>query len=157
MTITWITQQDPLWESWVSLRDEILRRPLGLQFTAEDLRAEAGELICIALDENHQIFGGLQVKKLDNGEIPAVKIRQVAVRESQQGSGIGKQLMIAAEQRLLRDFPKLLIVLHSRATVTGFYEALGYRVEGTGFLEVGIEHVKMAKKLPSSTPGDAAE
>jgi predicted GNAT family N-acyltransferase len=39
------------------------------------------------------------------------------------------------------------LTLHSRETVTGFYEKLGFHSEGDIFEEVGIPHRKMRKSL----------
>jgi predicted GNAT family N-acyltransferase len=37
--------------------------------------------------------------------------------------------------------------LHARLTAIGFYEKSGYVVSGGEFLEVGIPHVKMVKRI----------
>jgi hypothetical protein len=74
----------------------------------------------------------------------AVRMRQVAVDESRQRSGIGTALVAAAEQAA-RDMGYAQIVLHARMSAAGFYEKLGYEREGEPFDEVGIAHVAMCK------------
>ncbi len=39
------------------------------------------------------------------------------------------------------------VELHSQAYVRRFYEERGYRIEGPPFVEAGIDHVTMAKRL----------
>ena len=46
---------------------------------------------------------------------------------------------------LFRSYRRL--VLHARATAVGFYERLGYRIEGPEFCEVTIPHYPMGKSL----------
>ena len=42
------------------------------------------------------------------------------------------------------------IVLHSRVTVCGFYDSLGFETVGERFEEVGIPHRKMVLSLAST-------
>ncbi len=75
-----------------------------------------------------------------------IKLRQMAVENSQQGKGIGATMMNFAEN-VARDRGYKVMAMHARKTATGFYEKLGYRVEGDEFQEVTIPHYLMKKKL----------
>jgi predicted GNAT family N-acyltransferase len=37
--------------------------------------------------------------------------------------------------------------MHARDTAIGFYEKLGYKVKGDGFIEVNVPHHVMEKEL----------
>jgi ribosomal protein S18 acetylase RimI-like enzyme len=83
------------------------------------------------------------------------RLRAMAVLPSRQRSGLGARLVVRLECELeKRGIAK--VKLHARASVVGFYERLGYRVEGEAFVEVGIEHRSMRKTLelwrPTRTP-----
>jgi predicted GNAT family N-acyltransferase len=75
-----------------------------------------------------------------------IKMRQLAVRESYQGKGVGRELVNYAES-FAKGRGNEEIVLHARETVRGFYEKLGYEAEGDSFIEVGLPHLAMRKKL----------
>ena len=83
------------------------------------------------------------IRPLDNG---AVKLRQMAVESSRQGSGVGRQLLNGVEE-LLRAEGILRIELNARDTAVGFYEKQGYRKFGGKFMEVTLPHWKMVKAL----------
>ena len=70
----------------------------------------------------------------------------MAVLNNLQGKGIGRALMMFAEN-IARDRGFRKISMHARKTAVGFYEKLGYEVEGDEFLEVTIPHHIMKKGL----------
>ncbi|CAN5647639.1 GNAT family N-acetyltransferase [soil metagenome] len=137
MTVREVTHGTPDYEALIDLRRRVLRQPLGLDFTPEELAAEA--------DQKH--FGLYQDGRLTAvcAAIPlqdgARKIRQVAVEPKEQGKGYGAALMKAVEERTAE------IVLHARDTAVPFYLRLGYAIEGEPFEEVGIPHRRMRKRL----------
>ena len=124
------------------LREEVLRKPLGLSLKNEDLSNDHVDTIFIA-EHNGGIIGCLMLHKLDDA---TMKFRQMAVYEQWQGKGIGKMLMLAAEV-FCRDKKYRKISLHARKVAAGFYEGLGYTVLGNEFSEVGISHFLMEKPL----------
>jgi predicted GNAT family N-acyltransferase len=125
----------------VQLRREVLRWPLGLEFTDDDLAAESGEQIFAIFDGNRAIAGLQLVLKG-----ATAKMRQVAVSPELQGKGVGRLLVVASEQWCLANGIRE-IVLNSRKTAEPFYLALGYESVGEEFFEVGIPHMAMRKKL----------
>lgn len=130
----------------VALREEILRRPLGLRFSPEELAGEAGSfhLVC---EWGGGIVGCLVLQPLGEGDI---RLRQMAVRADCRGRGFGSGLVVFAEGIARRRGYRRL-VLHARAAAVGFYERLGYRVEGPEFCEVTIPHYPMGKSLCGET------
>ena len=75
-----------------------------------------------------------------------VRLRQMAVLNDLQGKGIGKALMIFAEN-LARDRGYQKITMHARKNAIGFYEKMGYTKTGGEFIEITIPHYLMEKKL----------
>lgn len=126
----------------VKLRHEILRKPLGLSFSSEELEEEKEHLL-IAAFEDDRILGCCMLIE----ERPGVaRLRQMAVLNDLQGKGIGRALMNFAEN-IARDQGFKTICMHARANAVGFYEKVGYRVAGEQFIELSIPHLMMEKKL----------
>lgn len=140
---------DPVLSQWMGLRYRVLREPLGMAYSEEDLIQESEDLNLLALEGN-RVIAGLLIRK--GGHEPGVwKIRQVAVEPSRQGEGFGRALMLAVESAA-RESSVTSLVLHSREVVCGFYEKLGYRSVGGAFTEVGIPHRRMERSLADSIP-----
>jgi len=127
----------------IELRYRILRQPLGLHYTQEQLAAEKDEFHFAAFD-GEKLVGCLLMKAIDNKEI---KMRQVAVDEDYQGKGVGKALVFFSE-KFASENGFSLITLHARKTAIPFYEKLGYQVVGEEFIEVAQPHLKMRKEKP---------
>jgi len=130
------------YQQMVRLRDAILRRPLGLSFTEEELEEEKDNLL-IAAYEDRQLMGCCM---LVEEEPDSVRLRQMAVVKDLQGKGLGRALLTFAEN-LARDRGYKKICMHARKNALGFYEKLGYRTTGEEFLELGIPHFLMEKNL----------
>jgi GNAT superfamily N-acetyltransferase len=130
------------YRSACELRDAVLRRPLGLKLSAEDVAGEAEQVHLLAFDET----GVIGCLLLVPGEDGSIKMRQVAVAERAQRRGVGSALMARAEA-LARERGFRVMTLHARRGAVPFYERAGYRVEGPEFVEVTIPHSKMVKVL----------
>jgi len=127
----------------IELRYIILRKPLGLNYTEEQLAAEKDEFHFAAFDGD-KLVGCLLMKAIGNDEI---KMRQVAVDEDYQGKGVGKSLVLFSE-KFAAENGFSLITLHARKTAVPFYEKLGYKIVGEEFIEVTLPHFKMKKEKP---------
>lgn len=130
------------YQQMVHLRNEILRRPLGLQFTPEELEKEKEEILIGAFEEEKMLGCCMLIMEAPN----SVRLRQMAVLNNLQGKGIGRALMQFAEN-IARDRGFHKITMHARKTAVGFYEKLGYRISGQEFEEVTIPHYIMEKLL----------
>ena len=145
MTFGIVPHNSKLYWKAVDLRDELLRKPLGLAFTAKELELEHDQFHFIALQDKTNVIATLVVKQLTRNKF---KFRQVCVAENQQGKQIGKQLNQFVESYLCsRGKPPIVLELHARKNVVGYYESLGFEVIGDEFLEIGIPHQKMVKQL----------
>ena len=126
----------------LELRDEVLRKPIGLSIFDDHLEKETKDYH-IGAFQNGVLVGILILTDINNDQI---KVRQVAVDELFRGKHIGTKLTIYAEDLAKRlDYKR--IILNARKTAVEFYEKLGYLKEGDEFLEVGIPHFRMHKPL----------
>ncbi len=130
------------YQQMVELRLEILRKPLGLSFSPEELEKEKDDILIGAFDEEEMTGCCILTKINDN----SVKLRQMAVMKNMQGKGIGETIIQFAEN-IARDKGYKTLTMHARDTALGFYEKYDYKIEGEGFLEVNIPHHLMKKNL----------
>ena len=142
LTISLIPYASPAYHAALTLREAVLRAPLGLSLIAEELAADAGYLHLGAF-EGAALVGCLLAVRLEGN---AWKLRQVAVVAAHQGKGIGRAMTEFIE-RELRTRGAETLTLNARETAAPFYEKLGYRAVGEIFTEHTIPHVQMEKTL----------
>ncbi len=130
------------YQQMVKLRNEILRRPLGLTYSPEELAKEKEDILIGAFDDD-ELLACCLLTKMDN---KCLRLRQMAVQNNLQGKGIGASMMNFAEL-VARDKGYKKLIMHARKTAEGFYEKLGYKPVGDEFIEVTIPHIVMEKKL----------
>jgi predicted GNAT family N-acyltransferase len=126
----------------VQLRNDILRKPLGLSFDSQELDKEKEDILMGAFEDD-RILGCCLMTKMDP---KTLRLRQMAVPNNMQGKGVGRALMIFAEN-IARDLGFKKLSMHARSTAVGFYEKLGYHTSGDEFVEVTIPHYVMEKDL----------
>ena len=132
----------PVYDEALRFREEHLRRPLGLGFSADDLAGEA-EQIHIAAFEAEALVGTVLLKP---ASAAIVRLRQMAVAQHRRRTGLGSDLVRFAE-RVAHEQAFETIELHARADVERFYTALGYGRVGDVFVHMTIPHVAMSKHL----------
>ena len=137
-----IDHGSPEYRQMVQLRDDILRKPLGLNFTEEELETEKDNLLMAAYEDDHLLGCCMLVEE----DPQTVRLRQMAVINDLQGKGIGSALMNFAEN-LARDRGYKRITMHARKNALGFYEKMGYKQVGEEFEEITISHYVMEKQL----------
>lgn len=137
-----VTYGTAFYETLVDLRYGILRKPLNLHFTEEQLMAEKTEIHLAAMME-HTLVGCVLLAPQSEG---AIKFRQMAVKLEYQRKGIGKALLSYAEE-LAQQRNYHHITLNAREHAVRFYEKLGYRKVGEPFTEIGIPHQRLDKLL----------
>ena len=130
------------YQQMVLLRMEILRKPLGLSFTEEELAKEKEDILIGAFEEE-KILACCLLTKVDNATI---KLRQMAVQNNLQGKGIGASIVSFAET-VARDKGYKKLMMHARDTAIGFYEKFDFSVQGNEFIEVNVPHHVMEKRL----------
>ncbi len=136
------TQKDP--EYWLSLilRYKILRHPLGLTYSKDDLVKEDKDYHLGLFDGDKLL--ACQILTFTDGD--NAKLRQVAVDDVVQGKGFGAQLQQFGEN-LAREKGCKKMYCHARKTAVAFYEKADFTVRGEEFTEVGIPHFYMEKEL----------
>ena len=137
-----INYESELYPEVLNLRYNVLRLPLGLELTEDDVIEDKNQYIIIG-QRDSKVVACLMLKILDKD---TVKFRQMAVDPIMQQSGIGTLLINYAENFcFLNEYSKL--ELNARKSAKGFYLQLGYQPVGEHFTEVGIPHIKMMKIL----------
>jgi len=75
------------------------------------------------------------------------KIQRVAVLAHHRGDGFGRVLMQFIIDHVKRDGLATSLVLDAQTHVTGFYENLGFQIQGDVFDDAGIPHVTMIRAV----------
>jgi len=124
------------------LREAILRKPLGLTVTHEELFDDAMRQHFCAVSYG-AVVGTVSLRPLDE---TTLHLKQMAVAEARRQERIGAQLLDHAEGWAAEAGFRLM-VLHARIGAEGFYLRLGYTLEGEPFEENTIPHIRMVKWL----------
>lgn len=130
------------YKQMISLRYDLLRKPLQLEFEQQELENEKDDILIGAFEEE-RMLGCCLLTKIDNS---CVRLRQMAVQNNLQGKGIGAAMINFAEN-VARDHGYKLLMMHARLSAIGFYKKMGYLVRGDQFQELSIPHHVMEKKL----------
>ena len=143
MNIILVDFATPEYDETIRLRYKILREPLGLEFTEEQLSAEYADFHLAVYDEAWILRGCLVLTPKSE---TVLKMRQVAIDIASQSKGIGSELVRASEIFAIENgFTDM--ELNARDTAIEFYIKLGYEKVGEMFEEVSIPHFKMVKNL----------
>lgn len=96
------------------------------------------------------IIGYKDNKPIATGRIRFIddygKLERIAVLKEHRGKSYGTQ-MIAYMEDIIRKKGYNNSLLNAQTHATHFYEKLGYRVISDEFMDAGIPHVTMVKKL----------
>ena len=131
------------WEEYYNLRYRILREPWKQPRGSERNEGDATGMH-FGLYDSNQLLG---ILRLDSMEIGISQIRFMAVDTSNQGKGIGENLMLFAEE-ISKNRGDKKIILHAREIALGFYEKLGYQLIEKSYLLFGeIQHYLMEKNI----------
>lgn len=142
VTIKPIKYGTEYYEESVDLRNEVFRKPWGLDIRNEDLSSDA----------TYEMFGAYKDNKLiatiflteDNKE--TARIKSVAIFDEYRGKGLGRYLMDYVEDiARKRGYEK--VALMGRVSVEVFYHKLGYETIGEAYDYHTIPHVDMIKKF----------
>lgn len=142
MGLKQIDYGSPEHQLMIALRKQILRTPLGLSFSEEELVSEKNEILIASFEED-EILGCCVLSPSSDNK---VRLRQMAVKDEVQGKGIGASIISFAEN-LAKDKGYRSIIMHARDSAIGFYEKFGYKITGDTFYEVNLPHHIMEKEL----------
>lgn len=125
----------------VRLRDEILVNPAGVVTTAFDVAVER-ELTHVAGFLDRKVVATCLLVP----EAEVVRMKRVAVASSLQGGGIGTRMLRFCEAHA-RSIGASALSAHARETAVRFYVKAGFATEGEYFVEAGIPHIVVRKRL----------
>lgn len=131
-----------LYRQSLRLREAILRKPLGLTITEEELADDAMRQHFCAISYGIAI-GTVSLRPLDEATL---QLKQMAVAEDRRREGIGARLLAHAEG-WAQGAGFLLMVLNARMGAEGFYVYFDYQAQGAPFDENSIPHIRMTKRL----------
>ncbi len=131
-----------LYRQTLALREAILREPLGLTLTEEELADDALRQHFCAISHS-AVVGSVSLKPLDR---ETLQLRQMAVAEDRRREQIGAQLLACAEDWARAENYRV-IMLNARLGAEGFYARFGYLAHGDSFDENTIPHIRMTKVL----------
>ena len=132
------------YNSALRLRRKVLREPLGLVFSEQDLEPDRKDTH-IGAFKGGDLVGCLILTFFSN----QVQMRQVAVDPSLQKQGVGRELVRWAE-KICTDKRSQKIFLSARIEAVPFYKNLGYSICSDSYMSVGIPHYKMEKILSNA-------
>lgn len=78
--------------------------------------------------------------------LPDGTIGRMAVAERHRGEGVGAAVLARLEQRAV-ERGRVEVELHAQLHAAPFYDKAGYTRVGDVYLEAGIEHVTMRKRV----------
>lgn len=132
----------PDYETSIVIRNEVFRKPHGLDIKDDDLSS----------DKIVEMFGAYLDDKmiatifLDIVDVNTIKIRNVAILEEYRGKGLGKYLMVYVED-IARKRGYTRSILMGRVTAEKFYNKLGYKTLCEPYDYKTVPHVDMEKEL----------
>lgn len=144
--VTAIAHGSEAWRAAVVLRREVLRKPLGMSFTQEQLDSESDALLYAAYvtdGANEQLAATAFFVPLDTTR---VQLRQMAVSPAMQGRGVGRALLKYMEHDA-RSRGYTEILAEARVSALPFYAKLGYTASGEVYEHVGLPHRMISKRF----------
>ena len=133
------TQQEI--DAAMELRRRVFCDEQGVTLAAEQDGRDAEALHLIALD-GERVVGTCRLLVED----ATVRLGRMAVEPGRRGSGLGGVLLAEAD-RAAAAAGASRIRLHAQTYARGVYDRAGYSIQGEPFLEEGIEHVTMEKRV----------
>jgi predicted GNAT family N-acyltransferase len=128
-------------EQALALREEVfyVEQGVALEADRDGLDELAIQVVAVEAD---RVIGTCRV--LVDGDVG--RLGRMAVEAGARGRGVGAAILTAAE-RSARDAGASLMRLHAQRYIEDLYAAAGYTAYGEPFVEEGIEHVAMEKRL----------
>jgi predicted GNAT family N-acyltransferase len=130
-------------EAAMALRTVVFCEEQGVS-GPEELDGLDGEATHVVGLEGRRVVATCRLRFLERGR--TCKLERMAVERSLRNAGVGARLLAGAE-RIAGERGAGRMLLHAQSQARAFYANAGYAVEGELFLEAGIEHVRMSKRL----------
>lgn len=127
--------------SCFNIRAIVFCEEQGIQYFDEFERDEFSSVHILGLLNNEPIATGKM--KMINGKM---KFERIAVRKKWRRTGVGSALVQFMLEKS-NEMGVFNIQFNAQSNVSIFYEKLGFQKKGNPFLEVGIEHILMEKRI----------
>ncbi|MDD2446687.1 MAG: GNAT family N-acetyltransferase [Tissierellia bacterium] len=130
------------YERSIDLRNEVFRKPWGLNIRDEDLTN----------DQYMEMFGAYKDDKiiatifLTEDDKEHARIKSVAILDEYRGKGLGSYLMDYAEN-IAKDRGYKKVNLMGRVSAEVFYNKIGYKTLSQPYDYHTISHIDMEKEL----------
>ena len=128
-------------EQALALREQVFCVEQGVELGADRDGLDDGAIQIVAVDAGRVIGTCRVLVERDVG-----RLGRMAVDARARGRGVGAAILAAAE-RSAHEAGARLMRLHAQRYVEDLYVAAGYSVDGEPFVEEGIPHVSMEKRL----------
>jgi predicted GNAT family N-acyltransferase len=125
----------------LALRSRVFCEEQGVSFEADQDGRDHEATHIVAVDEG-DVIGTCRL--LFRG--PVARLGRLAVESERRGDGIAAAILREAD-RVAAEAGAESIALHAQTYAQSLYEHAGYREYGPTFVEEGIEHVAMEKRL----------
>jgi predicted GNAT family N-acyltransferase len=125
----------------LALRSRVFCEEQGVSFEADQDGRDPEATHIVAIDDG-AVIGTCRL--LFRGQV--ARLGRLAVERDRRGDGIAAAILREAD-RVAVDAGVESIALHAQTYALSLYETAGYRGQGPTFVEEGIEHVAMEKRL----------
>ncbi len=125
----------------LALRERVFCGEQGVSFEA-DQDGRDGEATHIVAVDDGVVIGTCRL--LFRGTV--ARLGRLAVQRERRGESVAVDILSEAD-RIARRAGSESIALHAQTYAQALYERAGYEVYGPTFVEEGIEHVAMEKRL----------
>ncbi|MGH7897382.1 MAG: GNAT family N-acetyltransferase [Candidatus Binatia bacterium] len=136
-----------------SIREAVFIREQGIDEEIERDGLDDVAWHLVARDDEGRAVGTARILALDSDHVPVargrgtiVKIGRMAVAPANRGLGVGRMLLDAA-LALAREHGYESAELSAQEQVIPFYEKASFRSAGDPYLEAGIAHRRMSRRL----------
>ena len=126
----------------LALREQVFCGEQGVTPEGERDGLDDEALHLVAVTRDGEVVGTCRVL-LEGG---AGRLGRLCVRRDHRGAGLGEALLAEAE-RAARGAGAERMDLHAQTAALGLYRRAGYAESGEPFMEEGIEHLTMRKRL----------
>lgn len=130
-----------IYQDALTIRRDVFIKEQGVSEEIE-IEGEEGCLHFVLYQDDNPVATCRLLKK----EHHVAKLQRMAVLKEGRGLQLGKELMREAE-KIAAEHGINEIILGAQNTAIGFYEKLGYQIEGDEFLDANIPHHMMKKML----------
>ena len=130
------------YQQMLIFRNMYMRIPIGMSLFDENLSGEVYDHH-IGVYHKDELIGVCIITPVNK---TTARMRQVVIAPEYRNRGIGRMMMLFAEERTAA-LGLSRLILDSRLSALRFYEKLGYRRVGSQFMEVGLPHYMMEKSI----------